>query len=162
MHAVDDAVIMGMTSAMFSFQRAMEVPNRHANELMRAFDGIHPPTEPSVIDFKADRTARLGKAQGDKLDADDQYCDDGIRALINDPIKLLVDVKGPRWSWKVGDEAKRGEVKMAIFDTIFELELLMKMWPKKPMLKCHLLQLQQPSCHQQPKKLNHQRSNLPN
>jgi hypothetical protein len=131
MHAVDDAVIMGMTSAMFSFQRAMEVPNRHANGLMRAFDGIHPPTDPNVVDFMHDRTARLGKAQGGKLDADDQYCDDGIRALINDLIKLLVDVKGPRRSWKVGDEAKRGEVKMAIFDTIFELELLMTMSPKK-------------------------------
>ena len=131
MHAADGAVIMGMTSAMFSFQRAMEVPNRHANALMRNLDKAHPPDDPDVVEYVTDRTERLGEEQGSRMGSDDQYCDDSLRFLLNDLIKLLVDVHGPHESWTAGQMVGRGEAKMAIFDSVFEEDMLMTMSPKK-------------------------------
>ena len=130
-HCTDGSIIMGLSSAMFSFQRLMEVPNRHVNILNRAFDIEHPATAWSLVEWLEDRRDRLGPVQGGRTEADDQYCDDSIRSFINDLVTLIRRVQSPTVTYEAGDKVKRGVAKMCFFDTVFETDLKMTMADNK-------------------------------
>ena len=85
------SIIMGMTSAMLQFCRAMGPPNRHANEVSRALDADHPPTDERLVQWRSDRIESLGEKVGARLDSNTQYCDDAL--------KLHAEEKGEAMLW---------------------------------------------------------------
>ena len=113
----DGAVIMGLTSAMFSFQRAHggAQPARQRPQ-PRVRRRATRPTDPDARRLACTTAPRQARhpRRAASTDADDQYCDDAIRALINDLVTLHpADVQAPsRDLRRSGDEAKRGDVKM--------------------------------------------------
>ena len=125
-YTLDRAIAMGGKSAMIGFQRVVEVGARDVAERANAFDADHPPSMPSVQRFVQERTRKLGPVQGARLSDDDQYCDDSIRADIDDPIAAAYTTA----ITTKGETTSRGKEKMAIFYSVFEKEMNMVMAPE--------------------------------
>tara|TARA_B110001450_G_scaffold17306_1_gene15953 strand:+ start:273 stop:6269 length:5997 start_codon:yes stop_codon:yes gene_type:complete len=125
---LDGAIGMGMGSAMLAFGRAMDVPARHVATEAAMLDAEHPPTEPEIIDFLKTRIAALGPTVGARLDTDEHYVDDNLRAGINREIVLTTEAA--RWSGvnlRAGQTYGSEEVKLLILDRVWERELQMTM-----------------------------------
>ena len=138
---LDGAIGMGGSLMMYQFQRAVDVANRDVNERCALLDADHPPSVTSVCEYRKQSIASVGKAKGGRLDTNEQYADDSLRAGCNDIIKLAYEIIGPkhttsgtaRWSerdmqvLRAGTEMGREEAKLLIFDRIFEIDMKMEM-----------------------------------
>jgi hypothetical protein len=127
---LDGAVAMGMASAMISFCRAVDVPARHVATIARDIDRIHTPSEPQLLALVKDRKKALGEDLGGRLDADDQYCDDSIRAGANDGINIAKEAaaKYPSFlgQWQ-GAVMGREDAKLLAYDFVWENQMGMVM-----------------------------------
>ena len=121
---IDFATTMGETVSMSNFQRAMEVPNRDVNQRLAAFDRLHPPTQPSLIEWREDR---VEYGLGDRIDYDGQYCDDSIRGGSDDGLNLKMNLATRDEQYVVGNYITRMRAKMMIFDAVFENDLKLVM-----------------------------------
>ena len=133
---LDGGIQMGDASAVARFASIMDVPARHISDMCWAFDLMHPPTEKAVIEFQQLRLCdpTLTNLEAQRLDTDDQYLDDHLRAGLTDKVVLREDVHGasPHGNIKIlkgGSTVSREYAKITIMDGIFHLQLKMKMAP---------------------------------
>jgi hypothetical protein len=127
---LDGAVPMGLSSAMVAFGRAVDVPARHVVELSREIDCVHQPTSPELKSFLSARSGSLGEAFGKRLDTDDQFCDDSLRAGINDQIEIKFDLPSSIAAFLARHEGTtmgREEAKLIAYDYVWEELLCMTM-----------------------------------
>ena len=102
---VDTRLSFGARMAPNKFQRLMLIPVREAMRRIAKFDDAHPPSDPRVVRWLAERRAALGDAQA-RLAAVVQYIDDTLGVSVND----YIDSTGKR----------RGEHHAAIFDAVMQ------------------------------------------
>ena len=133
---LDGGIQMGDKSAVANFAAIMDVPARHISDLCWAFDLMHPPQEPDVVEFLQLRLAdpNIPNLEAQRLDTDDQYLDDYLRAGLTDMVVLRENVNGasPQGNIKIlkgGTSHPREYAKLVIMDGVFHLRLKMKMAP---------------------------------